>query len=723
MDFSPQRAQHRGINLVQRIFPCFAWLKDLEFSTVKADFIAGLSVALVLIPQSMAYAQLAGLPAYYGLYASLFPPLLAALFGSSNQLATGPVAVVSLMTGAALAPLATAGSSAYIAYAIVLALVVGLFQLALGVLRLGMVVNFLSHPVVNGFVNAGALIIATSQLSKLFGVSVDEASHHYETILRVIRAANQHTHWPTLILGVMAFALMYGLKRLNRRIPNVLAAVVVSIIISWAIGFQHNANTGIYNLIGGNVGQLVQQYNAVLLEVKELENQRTALTPLVKKAEKTFGPHGLRTLDLKHQTVRVAMKLEDLNAESSKIRAKLRGFLFSGVSAPGAVTTFYLRGLEPQGAKTDGRTWTINVGHKPLDLNGLQMIGGGTVVGNIPAGMPALQIPRLDIKIMLQLLPLAAIISLLGFMEAISIAKGMAAATGQRIDPNQELIGQGIANIVGSLSRSYPVSGSFSRSAVNLESGAKTGLSSVFTSVCVGIVLLFFTAYLYYLPQSVLAAIIMMAVWGLINISGFVHAWKAQWYDGLISIITFVATLVTAPHLEIGIMIGVLLSLGVFLYKSMRPTITTLAMYSDQSYRSAKEHGLKECRHIAMIRFEGRLFYANAGYLEDRIFELMTNKTELRHIHIVANGINDMDSSGEEILSLVVERVRSAGYDISFSGLNEKVLSVLKRTHLYERIGEQNIFATMKAAVESIHCRAHTGCREDQCPLMSVCLL
>jgi MFS superfamily sulfate permease-like transporter len=671
----------------------------------------------------MAYAQLAGLPAYYGLYASLFPPLLAALFGSSNQLATGPVAVVSLMTGAALAPLATAGSSAYIAYAIVLALVVGLFQLALGVLRLGMVVNFLSHPVVNGFVNAGALIIATSQLSKLFGVSVDEASHHYETILRVIRAAGHHTHWPTLVLGVMAFAVMYGLKRINRRIPNVLAAVVVSIIISWAIGFQHDAKTTIDNLIGGNVRQLVEQYNAALLEITELEHQRTALTPLIKKAEKTFGPHGLNTLDLKHQSVRLAMRLEDRNAQSSKIRAKLRGFLFTGVSAPGGATLFYLREQAPQGVKSDGRTWTITIGHKPLDLNGLQMIGGGTVVGKIPAGMPAFKIPSLDLKIMLQLLPLAAVISLLGFMEAISIAKGMAAASGQRIDPNQELIGQGIANVVGSLSGSYPVSGSFSRSAVNFESGARTGLSSVFTSVCVGVVLLFFTAHLYYLPQSVLAAVIIMAVLGLINISGFVHAWKAQWYDGLISIITFVATLVTAPHLEFGIMIGVLLSLGVFLYKSMRPAITTLAMYPDQSYRSAKQHGLKECRHVAMIRFEGRLFYANAGYLEERIFELMANKAELRHIHIVANGINDMDSSGEEILSLVIERVRSAGYDISFSGLNENVLSVIKRTHLYERIGEQNIFATMKAAVESIHCRAHTGCREDECPLMSVCLI
>ena len=184
-----------------------------------------------------------------------------------------------------------------------------------------------------------------------------------------------------------------------------------------------------------------------------------------------------------------------------------------------------------------------------------------------------------------------------------------------------------------------------------------------------------------------------------------------------------VATLITAPDLEIGITVGVVLSLGVFLYKSMRPKVTTLSMYQDQSYKSAKQHGLKECRHIAMIRFEGQLFYANAGFLEDMIFELITTKQELKHIHIVANGINDIDSSGEEILSLVVERVRSGGYDISFSGINEYVMEVLKRTHLYERIGERNIFSTMQAAVQTIHSRAHTQCGEDQCPLMSVCFI
>ena len=213
--------------MVEKVFPFIGWFKSYRSQDFKADFISGLTVALVLIPQSMAYAQLAGLPSYYGLYASFLPPMIAALFGSSRQLATGPVAVVSLMTAASLAPLATAGSEGYIAYAVLLALMVGLFQLSLGILRLGLVVNFLSHPVVNGFTNAAAIIIASSQLSKMFGVSVDDAEHHYETIIRVCQAAVHYTHWPTFIMGAVAFAIMYGLKKLLPKVPNVLVAVAV----------------------------------------------------------------------------------------------------------------------------------------------------------------------------------------------------------------------------------------------------------------------------------------------------------------------------------------------------------------------------------------------------------------------------------------------------------------------------------------------------------------
>ena len=209
------------------------------------------------------------------------------------------------------------------------------------------------------------------------------------------------------------------------------------------------------------------------------------------------------------------------------------------------------------------------------------------MVGEVPKGLPSFSLPKIDLKVMGTLFSYAAIISLLGFMEAISIAKAMAGKTGQRLDPNQELIGQGLANILGAIGKSYPTSGSFSRSAVNLQAGAVTGLSSVFTGITVVITLFFFTPLLYHLPQSVLAAVIMMAVIGLLNVSGFVHAYQAQWYDGAISIISFFATLAFAPHLDKGIMVGVVLSLCVFLYKSMRPKLASLSRHADEALRCA----------------------------------------------------------------------------------------------------------------------------------------
>lgn len=708
--------------ILRRVFPFLSWIKDINAGSIRTDLISGLTVALILIPQSMAYAQLAGMPVHYGLYASLLPPMLAALFGSSRQLATGPVAIVSLMTAAALGPMATVGSEGFIAYAILLALIVGGFQLALGVLRLGLVVNFLSHPVVNGFTNAGAIIIATSQMSKMFDVFVDEAEHHYETVYRVAKAAVTYTHWPSLALGVLAFAIMYILRRIDKRIPYVLVAVVVTTVISWATGFEKNIKVPLNQVASEDCRKTVVEFNAGIREIAQLGKDRAELSPRLVEAEEHEGPYGKATLDLQHQGTVIAARMEQLKGETHHNRTALRSLLFVRATGPDGKESYYPKGQVPADRQADSTVWRIKVGNSPLDESGLTLMGGGSVVGKVPQGLPAMTLPRFDLRAILHLLPIAAIISLLGFMEAISIAKAMAAKTGQRLDPNQELIGQGIANIVGAFGQSFPVSGSFSRSAVNIQAGAVTGLSSVFTSVTVGIVLLFLTPLLYYLPQSVLAAVIMMAVIGLINVSGFIHAWKAQWYDGVFSVVTFVCTLITAPHLDKGIIIGVVLSLGMFLYKSMRPKVTTLSMYPDHSYQSARDFGLRECRHIAVIRFDGQLFYANAGFLEEQISEKMMSMPELRHFLIVANGINDMDASGEEMLSLIVDRVRSAGYDISFTGVNEKVMDVMNRTHLLEKIGEKNIYPGVECAVDAIHSKAHTKC-EESCPLQAVCFL
>jgi SulP family sulfate permease len=707
--------------MLTKIFPFIGWFKGYDFGSFRDDALSGLTVAMVLIPQSMAYAQLAGLPPYYGLYAAFVPPMLASLFGSSRQLATGPVAVVSLMTAASLEPLATAGSEGYIAYALVLALIVGLFQFVLGVLRLGLVVNLLSHPVVNGFTNAASIVIATSQLSKLFGVYVDKAEHHYGTIIRVIQEAIHYTHWPTLFLGALAFAIMFTLRKIAPKVPNVLIAVAITTVISWAIGFQHNTSVDISTIESPKVHELVMGFNKAVTAMAPLAEERTKIAKALDQAK---GAHDtISILDAEHDMNVIAIKIERLKHEIHLYRQDLRYYLFKGAEQPNGSLRFYPKEETLDGAQSDGRTWRIKVDNKLLKTDELVMMGGGQVVGVIPEGLPSFTVPKLDMKILFQLLPFAIIISLLGFMEAIAIAKAIAGKTGQRLDPNQELIGQGLANIFGAVAKSYPVSGSFSRSAVNFQAGAISGLSAVFTSAAVVITLLFFTPLLYHLPQSVLAAVIMMAVLGLINISGFIHAWKAQWYDGVISIISFIVTLALAPHLEKGIELGVALSLMVYIYKSMRPTVASLARHEDESLRDAIAHGLKQCRYIALIRFDGPLFFANSSYLEDQIMERMQSMKDLRHILIVSDGINDMDASGEETLSSIVDRVRAAGLDISFSGVNESVMKVLKRTFLLEKIGEDHIYPTLEHAIRSIHRQAHADDVEGVCPLMDVCRL
>ena len=697
----------------------FSWFENYNSKFLRADIISGLTVALVLIPQSMAYAELAGLPPYFGLYAAFIPPMLAALFGSSHQLATGPVAVVSLLTATTLEPLATAGTQQYIAYAVLLALIVGVFQFTLGILKLGLVVNFISHPVVNGFSNAAAIIIASSQLPKLLGVYLDKAPRHYETIYRVFQTAGHYFHWPTLIMGVMAFGIMLGLRRLSPKLPNVLAAVVITTVLSWGFGFEQTAEVDIAQIRSEVVKQTIDKFNRTFALHARLSQKRAGLIQDLNTGR--VSSDAMAELEARQATERLGLQVELLHAEARKYRRQLRQFLLSGVSSSDGNLSYYSVNEMADKNAMDNRMWRLKVGNAPLITDRIPIIGGGDVVGHIPQGLPAFSIPELDYHVILHLLPYAAIISLLGFMEAISVAKAMAAKTGQRLDPNRELIGQGLANICGSIAKSYPTSGSFSRSAVNLQSGAVSGLSSVFTSLAVVIVLIFFTPLFYHLPQSVLAAIIMMAVVGLINVKGFIHAWQAQWYDGAISIITFVCTLVFAPNLDRGILIGAGLSILVFLYKSMRPKIVDLSLDVDRTLHDAVASGLEECRYIDVVRFDGPLFFANASYLEEQIRNRRRSKKDLKHIIISAGSISDIDSSGEEALSLTVDRVRSAGIDISLSSVNRSVMKVLRQTHLIVKIGEDHIYPTIENAINAVHEMTHRGGKEKDCPLTTVC--
>lgn len=714
--------------MLTKIFPFLGWFKNYNRASFQADFVAGMSVALVLVPQSMAYAQLAGLPPYYGLYAAFLPAIIAALFGSSPQLSTGPVAIVSLMTATALAPLATAGSKEYIEYALILALLVGIIQFTLGLLRFGLIVNFLSHPVVNGFTNAGAIIIATSQLPKIFGVYVDSGEHQYQMVYNTFIATIKYVHWPTLFLAVLAFVIMYLIKRYKPQIPYVLVAVVVTTIISALSGYEHNCKAGLSQVDCQKTKSLIEQYDAAYDKIEAKAKERVELSAALQDTLNFYDDRILIDkyyeyrrkvvkMEFEHNISVINTEIAELMEKAAVYRSELRDIRYRSFNNSGAEVHLINQNDAEGQTGLESNVYMLKIGDGRLDEKALTFIGGGAVVGNIPKGLPRLGFPSINYNIVLSLFAMAAIISLLGFMEAISIAKAMAARTGKLIDPSQELIGQGLANMAASFSHGYAVSGSFSRSAVNIQSGAVTGVSSLVSSIFVMMTLFFFTPLLYQLPQSVLAAIIMMAVVGLVNVTGFVHAWKTQKYDGIISIITFVVTLAFAPNLDKGIMIGVGLSLILFLFRNMKPDIAMLSKHSDGTYRNRERFNLKQCRHIAVIRYNGSLFFANVDFLEKQILEVVATMPELKHILIVGNGINELDASGEETLSRIVDRIREAGYDISISGLNDNVLDAMRRTYLFYKIGDDHLFRNATLAIEALFEKTHAGSDEDPCPL------
>jgi len=308
--------------MLKRFFPFIGWFEQYRFESLKADAVSGLTVALVLIPQSMAYAQLAGLPAYYGLYASFLPPLVASLFGSSRQLATGPVAVVSLLTAATIEPLARTGTPGYIAYAILLALIVGGFQFCLGLFRLGIVINFLSHPVINGFTNAATIIIASSQLSRLFGVIMDKADFHYETIYRVLKSAIHYTHWPTFTMGLFAFLIMYGLRRISSKIPSVLVAVVVASVIAWVSGAHETHVAEMDQMQSKLAKKRVMAFNQSVDEIHILLGKRGKLQTEFERIDRNKDPYA--TLDFEHRIKRSGIRIDRVKEKIRRIRHDLR---------------------------------------------------------------------------------------------------------------------------------------------------------------------------------------------------------------------------------------------------------------------------------------------------------------------------------------------------------------------------------------------------------------
>ena len=548
-----------------RFTPYKEWIGDLkDKDTLQADLMAGLTVALVLVPQSMAYASLANLPVQVGLYASLIPVIIASIFASSRQLSTGPVAIVSLMTAAAIGAMELPTETAII-YAAFLALMVGLFQLSLGLLKLGVLVDFLSHPVVIGFTNAAALIIGSSQVSKLFGLVVEKGEHHYETVWNIIKALPE-THLITFIMGIFSLFLLIYLKRSFPKLPNVLITVVICTLISWGLNYQ---------------------------EI------------------------------------------------------------------------------------------------------------GGAVVGHIPSGLPSFSIPSIDPQHISQLFVTAIMIAIIGFVEAVSVAKAIASQTRQRLSANQELVGQGLGNVASSLFSGYPVSGSFSRSAVNFAAGAKTGFSSIVTGVLVGVTLMFLTPLLHHLPQATLAAVIIMAVVGLIHIEPIKHAWKVHRHDGIVAIVVFIITLIVAPHLEQGVLAGVVLSLGLYLYRTMSPHLVEVARHEDTTLREADRFNLKTSESVSVFRYDGDLYFANSGYLEGKLLNFISQKPKLKVVVLDIESADQLDSSGEQMLRNLFDRLQSIGIELYIARAKMPIIHAFERSGLYQHIGKARFFRQRTDAVKA----------------------
>lgn len=545
--------------MLRRWLPFLAWWPGLNRESLRVDALAGLTVALVAIPQSLAYAQLAGLPPHFGLYAALLPTIVGALFGSSAQLSTGPVALTSLLTAASISTLATAGTEQYIALAIMLALMSGLFQIAFGALRLGVLMNLLSNPVLMGFVNAAAILIALSQIPAMVGLPPPGTGHALVDAWSMLSHA-PHAHAPSAAFAAAALGALIAFRRFAPALPGVLLSVAALTTASW------------------------------LLEFERL---------------------------------------------------------------------------------------------------------GGRIVGEIPLGLPALSLPDFLNDAWIELLPAAFAIAAVSFMEAMSSAKIAAVKTSSKWDENQELIGQGLAKLAAAFSATMPVSGSFSRSALNLASGARTGLSSIACALCVLLTLLFFTPLLRYLPLPVLAAIIVMAVANLVNLRSLRNAWAASRDDAAAAGLTFVATIAFAPQIQNGIFTGILLSLGLFIYRRIRPTLEVIEPGAENlpdALRAA----------VGIVRFDASLVFVNVSFFEESVLMLERRHPGLRFVLISASSINALDASGVEILSSLHEGLQKNGIKLLFSGLKPGLHAILERTGLAQRIGAANFFADEQAAFAAL---------------------
>ncbi len=566
--------------MVGRVFPFLRWLKEYNRESALRDSLAGLTVAVVLVPQSMAYAMLAGLPPVIGLYASALAPAVAALWGSSPQLQTGPVAIVSLLVFTSLLPIAEPETEEFVQLAALLALLVGVFQLALGIFRLGFIMNFVSHAVVVGFSNAAAIIIASTQVPHLLGIEVEKHEFVLMNFLEIIRnLGNIHPY--TALVGLLATTFILLSRRIHPLFPGALIVVVISTLAS-----------------------------------------------------------------------------------------------------------YYLN-LEDKGVK---------------------------IVGDIPSGLPEPSLPKLDFEVIESLMGQAIVIAIIGFMEAYAIAKTMASQTKHKLDVDQELIGQGLANLVNSFFRGYPVSGSFSRSAVNFLAGAKTGMSSVFTSAFVIVTLFFLAPLLYNLPKTALAAVVIVAVLGIVKPKAFLELYRANPQDGIVAGVTFASAFMMKP--DYAIFIGIVLSLALFLWRSMHPRLVVLSRDpKTRTFVNAYSFQLPVCPQVLFIRPDASLYFANVEHIFEEIEHLVErHRGSVKFLVIDAESVNYIDATAIDVLREYVQDMENKGIKTFFVNLKAPVYSSLKRAGIFDTLGDDRVLPSKGNAVSTLFSLLdHNYCKAE-CP-------
>lgn len=564
---------------LSRYLPILSWGKTYNQLSLTNDLVAAVIVTIMLIPQSLAYAMLAGLPPQMGLYASILPITLYAIFGTSRALAVGPVAVVSLLTAASISRIAAPGSEEYIFAAITLAFLSGVFLLAMGIFRLGFMANFLSHPVIAGFITASGIIIAASQLKNIFGIEAH--GHNLVQILSSMSGYLGEINWITATIGILTAAFLFWVRK--------------------------------------------------------------GLLPL------------LRDLGLPKRTAEIIAK--------------------TGPVAAIVATTLLVWAFDLKSA-------------------------GVKIVGAVPQGLPPLTVPGFSLELWTSLLSSAVLISVIGFVESISVAQTLAAKKRQRIDPDQELIGLGAANIGAAFTSGFPVTGGFSRSVVNYDAGADTPAAGAYTAVGLMFASLFLTPLIFFLPKATLAATIIVAVLSLVDFSILGKAWRYSKADFIAVAATMFITLVVG--VEVGVITGVLVSILIHLYKSSRPHIATVGQVpNSEHFRNVLRHDVITHPNILTVRVDESLYFANARFLEDHLFERVARRTELRDVILMCSAINAIDMSALESLEAINERLCDMGVSFHLSEIKGPVMDQLVDTDFLKHLTGE-IFLSQKIAVDRL---------------------